>query len=583
MGTTGKQGRRRTRDTYRRVIGLTGPLLPCVSFLGRLPTATVQFGSVLLVARTSGSLGAAGLTGGALALGQVAGGPLVGRLADRHGQRPVVLALSLANGLAVAALVTGALAGLPAPVLALLGAAAGVTVPLVGPLARARLIALARRAGVPESVVGAALSFESTLDELSFVLGPALVGLAAVLAHPAYAMAGAAALVALCGSAFALHPTARATTPAPEQPDPPPSAREGSHPDAASSPARVGPHPDRGAAAVRVELCPDCGVASAREESCPDGGVTSTRAEPRPDHEVAPAPLETHPGREVAPAPGEPCPDPGPAPARGEPRPGPAPAPARVKRRPDGVPAPPRVPPGADRGRIGAGRGQARVGRWRARGGRWRAGGGWWRGGRSPWPRCVPALLGALALQGAMFGACQAGIAALTGRLGQAEQAGLVYAAMGVMSAVAGLAMAAVPERVGARTRWRLATGAALALSLPLPGTTGLPGLYAVVTVLGVAYAPHLITVFGLLERAVAPSRLAEAMGLATSALVGGQALAVAGTGRLAESHGPWTAFTAASTAAGLAFVLALTVRPTTYASGPENALHARVRDTQPH
>ncbi|CUW31959.1 MFS transporter [Streptomyces reticuli] len=583
MGTTGKQGRRRTRDTYRRVIGLTGPLLPCVSFLGRLPTATVQFGSVLLVARTSGSLGAAGLTGGALALGQVAGGPLVGRLADRHGQRPVVLALSLANGLAVAALVTGALAGLPAPVLALLGAAAGVTVPLVGPLARARLIALARRAGVPESVVGAALSFESTLDELSFVLGPALVGLAAVLAHPAYAMAGAAALVALCGSAFALHPTARATTPAPEQPDPPPSAREDSHPDAASSPACVGPHPDRGAAAVRVELCPDCGVASAREESCPDGGVPSARAEPRPDHEVAPAPLETHPDPGPAPAPGEPCPDPGPAPARGEPRPGPAPAPARVKRRPDGVPAPPRVPPGADRGRIGAGRGQARVGRWRARGGRWRAGAGRWRGGRSPWPRCVPALLGALALQGAMFGACQAGIAALTGRLGQAEQAGLVYAAMGVMSAVAGLAMAAVPERVGARTRWRLATGAALALSLPLPGTTGLPGLYAVVTVLGVAYAPHLITVFGLLERAVAPSRLAEAMGLATSALVGGQALAVAGTGRLAESHGPWTAFTAASTAAGLAFVLALTVRPTTYASGPENALHARVRDTQPH
>ncbi|MFF7370565.1 MFS transporter, partial [Streptomyces tricolor] len=290
MGTTGKPGRRRTRDTYRRVIGLTGPLLPCVSFLGRLPTATVQFGSVLLVARTSGSLGAAGLTGGALALGQVAGGPLVGRLADRHGQRPVVLALSLANGLAVTALVTGALAGLPAPVLALLGAAAGVTVPLVGPLARTRLIALARRAGVPESVVGAALSFESTLDELSFVLGPALVGLAAVLAHPAYAMGGAAALVALCGSAFALHPTARATTPAPEQPDPhapPPSAREDSLPAAAPCPARV--EPDRG-------------TAPAREESRPDGGATSARAEPRPDREAAPARVGPHPDRGAAPA-----------------------------------------------------------------------------------------------------------------------------------------------------------------------------------------------------------------------------------------------------------------------------------------
>ncbi|MFD0395172.1 MFS transporter [Streptomyces nogalater] len=181
-----------------------------------------------------------------------------------------------------------------------------------------------------------------------------------------------------------------------------------------------------------------------------------------------------------------------------------------------------------------------------------------------------------------MFGACQAGITALTGRLGQADQAGLVYAAMGVMSAVAGLATAAVPERVGARTRWRLATGAALALSLPLLGTRSLPGLYAVVTVLGVAYAPHLITVFGLLERAVAPSRLAETMGVATSALVGGQALAIAGTGRLAESHGPTAAFAVASAAAGLTFVLALTVRPATHAGGPGDALHARVADPRP-
>ncbi|MGW1048589.1 hypothetical protein ACWD4N_01660 [Streptomyces sp. NPDC002586] len=106
------------------------------------------------------------------------------------------------------------LAGLPAPVPALLGAAAGATVPLVGPPARTRLVALARRAGAPEATVGAALSFESTLDDMSFLLGPALVGLAAVLAHPAYAMAGAALLVALCGTAFALHPTARLVAPA---------------------------------------------------------------------------------------------------------------------------------------------------------------------------------------------------------------------------------------------------------------------------------------------------------------------------------------------------------------------------------
>ncbi|MER6309896.1 MFS transporter, partial [Streptomyces sp. NPDC001657] len=93
---------------YRRVIALSGPLLPLVSFLGRLPTAMCQLGSLLLVADTSGSLATAGLVGGALAAGQTAGGPLLGRLADRHGQRPVVLAACWCDALAVAALVAAA-------------------------------------------------------------------------------------------------------------------------------------------------------------------------------------------------------------------------------------------------------------------------------------------------------------------------------------------------------------------------------------------------------------------------------------------------------------------------------------------
>lgn len=435
---SGEKGTAGGLGTYREVIGLTGPLLPVVSFPARLPTATIQFGSVLLVARTSGSLAAAGLTGGALAVGQVACGPLVGRLADRHGQRAVVLVFSLANALAIAGLVAGALAGLATPVLALFGACAGATVPQIGPMARARLVALARRAGARDATVGAALSFESTLDEISFVLGPALVGLAAVTAHPAYALGGAAVLVATCGTGFALHRTAVATRPGPE------------------------------------------GHAPAKRSS----GSAAT----------APAPTPT---------------------------------------------------PRAVRS-----------------------------------SRAVHSLRAALALQGAMFGACQAGITALTERLGQPDQAGLVYAAMGVMSAVAGLSMAAVPARVGLTTRWRAATAAACGLSLPLLWTDALPALYATVTVLGVAYAPHLITVFGLTERVVPPARLAEAMALATSALVGGQALAVAVTGRLAESYGPAAAFGAASLAAALACLIALTARPESYTGRTvEEHLHARVPD----
>ncbi|MEW2135326.1 MFS transporter [Streptomyces sp. NPDC005409] len=389
-----------TVNTYRRVIALTGPLLPLVSFLARLPVAMSQFGSFLLVARTSGSLATAGVVAGALSLGQVLCGPVLGWLADRHGQRSVVLAAAAVNAVATAALVAGALGHLATVPLAAIGALTGASVPLIGPLARTRSVALARRAGSDESVVGAVHALEGTLDEVSFVFGPALVGLAALLAHPAVALAGAAGLVAVFGTVYALHPTAAVTA---------------------------------------------------------------------------------------------------------------------------GSPAPPRGP-----------------------------------GRRARPPRVVRAVRGSLALQGAMFGACQAGITALTVRLGVPDQAAVVYSAMGVVSAVVGLALGALPARFGLRLRWRVATGAALVLSAPLLVTDGLGPLYAVVTVLGAAYAPHLITAFALTERAVEPARLSASMAFAASCLVAGQAVALVVCGRLAEAYGPAGAFAVAVGAAALCLTLAL-------------------------
>ncbi|MFJ3586719.1 MFS transporter [Streptomyces sp. NPDC090127] len=386
--------------TYRDTFSLLGPVLPVVSFLGRLPTAMCQLGSLLLVAETSGSLTTAGLAGGALAAGQTVAGPVIGRLADRRGQRGVVLAASLANAVAVAGLVVAALAQVATGWLCVLGALAGASVPQVGPLARSRSVALARRSGADDRLVGTVLSFEGTLDEVSFVLGPALVGLAAALAHPAAALLLAAALLATCGTAFALHPSAT-------------------------------------------------------------GPTTRTDA--------------------------------------------------------------------AERGRL---------------------------------PSAAYALRAAMVLQGAMFGASQAGITALTEKVGAPEQAGLVYAAMGVMSAAVGLSMAAVPARIGLRTRWRAATGALVVLSVPLLFVDSLPALYGVVTVLGAAYAPHLITVFGLTERTVPASRLAESMAFLTSGVVGGQALALALGGRLADTHDAAAAFAVAVGAAALCVPLAVGSRP---------------------
>nr|WP_308409630.1 hypothetical protein [Streptomyces sp. A3M-1-3] len=81
------------------------------------------------------------------------------------------------------------------------------------------------------------------------------------------------------------------------------------------------------------------------------------------------------------------------------------------------------------------------------------------------------------------------------------------------------------------------------------------------VVVLGAAYAPHLITAFALIERAVDPGRLSEAMAYAASAIIGGMALAVAFSGRLAEGHGPAGAFLVAVGSAALCLCLALFTR----------------------
>ncbi|MFE1948964.1 MFS transporter [Streptomyces sp. NPDC059524] len=396
----------RPLDTYRQVLAATGRLLPLVSFLGRLPVAVIQFGSVLLVTRTSGSLATGGTVACALALGQVALGPLVGRLADRHGQRPVVLVASLLNALAIAGYTLGALQHLATPLLVVLAVLAGATVPGIGPLARARGVALVRRAGGGERTVDAVLSLESTADEVSFVLGPALIGVAAVLAHPAYAFGAAALLVAVCGTWFALHPTATAV-----------------------------PRADRPAEAARA------------------------------------------------------------------------------------------------------------------------------RGARPRMPRQVHLVRLGLVLLGVLLGGLGAGITALTQELGAEDQAGLVYAAMGVMSAVVGLSMAAVPPRFALPLRWRVATAGAALLSLPLIATHTLPLLYVFVTLFGALFAPNLITAFALTERAVPRARLAEGMTVAASAFVGGQAVTLAAAGRLAQTYGPAAAFTVGSLAAALAFLVALRVR----------------------
>ncbi|MEU9118987.1 MFS transporter [Streptomyces sp. NPDC048506] len=197
----------------RSVFAVAGVGLPVLSFLARLPAALCPIGTLLMLTELDG-IGRAGVVAGMLWLGQAVGGTPIGRLADRRGHRPVILVASLANAVAIVALAGAVLGGLPVAVQALLAGLVGVTMPQVGPLSRTRWIALtASRAGGGGStggkeLTGRALSLDTTIDEISFMAGPALAATVVVLVHPAAGLLLAAVLSAVCGVLFALHPTA---------------------------------------------------------------------------------------------------------------------------------------------------------------------------------------------------------------------------------------------------------------------------------------------------------------------------------------------------------------------------------------
>jgi hypothetical protein len=157
---------------------------------------------------------------------------------------------------------------------------------------------------------------------------------------------------------------------------------------------------------------------------------------------------------------------------------------------------------------------------------------------------------------GMVFGATQTGATVLATDAGTPGVAGLVHAALGVGSALAGLATAFVPERIGHERRALVAAWALLALSLPLLAVGSLASATVTVLVLGCAVAPYMIAVFSLAERAVPPARVGAAMTTLASATGLGYALGSSIAGRLADESGATAAFAVTVGATVLAVVL---------------------------
>ncbi|MET0930893.1 MAG: MFS transporter [Aeromicrobium sp.] len=192
---------------YRALLRIVGPAYISVAFLGRIPLAMSQLGVLVLVSSTTGRYGVGGAAAGILAISNAVGSPIFGAMSDRIGQRPVVLVQSLAGAAGLAGIVIVTDPGASQALIFTMAGLAGFMLPQVGPLARVRWRPITRDTDDQRRLVDAAFSYEGAADEASFVLGPALIGVLAIVAEPAGALLAAAVLLAVFGSWFAVHPT----------------------------------------------------------------------------------------------------------------------------------------------------------------------------------------------------------------------------------------------------------------------------------------------------------------------------------------------------------------------------------------
>jgi len=415
---------------FARLPELAGPGFLPLGLFARLPLAMLTVGTLTLVTAVSHSYAIGGMAAGAVGIGSALGAPVLGSLADRAGQRIVLLVAAIVNTLAVAGLLAAAYLtpgyGSVGDAIGVLIAAflAGASCPQVGPMARVRWMALTTRNLSPAAGSGGrsvaanradldtALSYEGTADEITFVLGPALVGVLASIVAPWLPLALAAVMTITLVPAFAVHPSQQAVVPAPRK-----------------SSAGVVPPVGRS-------------------------------------------------GEEV---------------------------PQRRKRWASAVVA-------------------------------------------------VPVL--AMVCMGTFFGATQNALSAFSAQYATAEIAGLLYAVMGLSSAVAALSVAFWPQRFSLAARWVAAALAMSVLSLLLLLPAGIWPMVVVLLVLGIPVGPVMVTVFSI-GGVVAPAgRMATVMTALASGIVAGTALGSYLAGQLAQTQGSGAAFVVSMGAAAGLFVL---------------------------
>lgn len=193
---------------YRALLRIPGarPLL-WFGLIGRFPNSMYPVGLVFAGEAITGSYGVGGSAAAGFSLASAVARPFGGYLVDRYGQRLMARAL-LAGFAGVSLGLLAALRASSAPwVIVSLAVGAGLVVPNVGALTRARWTRMAKRSDLTRWQ-----ALESVNDEINFIVGPSVVSLMAawltasmsLLAGLALAIVGTLGVTALPGEPHAI-------------------------------------------------------------------------------------------------------------------------------------------------------------------------------------------------------------------------------------------------------------------------------------------------------------------------------------------------------------------------------------------
>lgn len=176
------------------------PTLLVIGVIARLGIGVTPLALLLAIQNVTGRYSLAAGAGGIYAIAGAALSPVAGRIADRIGPSPVLLATAIAYPLATGGLVLASRAGSDA-ILAiyLAAAAAGATYPPLTAAIRGAWNDLTDPSTGRYHLRNTALAAETTLFEVVFVVGPLLVAGFVLVADAVAALIGAA-LVTLVGT-----------------------------------------------------------------------------------------------------------------------------------------------------------------------------------------------------------------------------------------------------------------------------------------------------------------------------------------------------------------------------------------------